>query len=275
MSYRLIAADFDGTLVPIEYQEILPRTRAAIAAARAQGVVFTLVSGRAIAGLQHILVKFGVDPQGLYLIGFNGAQVVQAWDGAQLSSFRLDRQLASQAVKIALSFDVAVMIPEGDQVFTNRLDHETVNFETGHNGTTAVLTEQWDDLGFDPCKVLFGGENGELQRLAQVLRERFDEMSEVLFSASFLLEFNAKGVTKGNSLRGLCETIGIDIADTIAFGDNHNDISMLQAAGLGVAMGNAVPEAKKAADLVTADSAEDGIAVTLEELGLAPKTAQQ
>lgn len=268
MTYRLIATDFDDTLVPLGHQEILPRTKEAIAQARALGAVFALVSGRAIAGLHNIVAKFDIDTQGLYLIGFNGAQIVQAWDDKQLYSQRLDRQTARQVIGVALTYDVTVMIPEGDKVFTNRPDAYSVAFETGHNATTPVRDETLAVTEIDPCKVLIGGEQAELERLAADLQTRFGNQTEVLFSATFLLEVNAAGITKGNALRGLCEAIGIDIAEAVAFGDNYNDVSMLRAAGLGVAMGNAVPDAKEAADMVTADCLDDGIAVALAELGM-------
>ena len=64
----------------------------------------------------------------------------------------------------------------------------------------------------------------------------------------------------------LCEKIGIDLADTIAFGDEQNDLSLIENAGLGVAMGNAVPELKKAADLITCTNQDDGLSVVLEQI---------
>jgi len=74
------------------------------------------------------------------------------------------------------------------------------------------------------------------------------------------VEINAAAATKGEALRGLCDALGIALEETIAFGDGLNDISMLRAAGLGVAMGNAVPAVKAAADEVTADCDAHGVA---------------
>jgi len=266
MDYALVATDFDGTLLPIGHDEILPRTREAIRRVRRQGVRFVIVSGRATTGLLNITRKFDIDTDGLYLIGFNGASAVQAWDGTTLFSHRLDLALARQVIARALAFDVVVMVPEGAEVFTNRPDSYAVAFETGANGTTSVELADPSVIGFAPCKVLLGGDHAELVRLEADLVSRFGEQTEILFSADFLLEVNARGVTKGEALAGLCEALGIPVERSIAFGDNHNDIPMLKAAGLGVAMANGVPEALAAADRVTLADTEDGVAVVLDEL---------
>ena len=73
-------------------------------------------------------------------------------------------------------------------------------------------------------------------------------------------------VSKGNALRIIATDLHIDPEEIVAFGDNHNDIGMLQVAGLGVAMGNAHEEVKAAADYVTLSNAEDGVAVVIEDL---------
>jgi len=80
------------------------------------------------------------------------------------------------------------------------------------------------------------------------------------------LELNIASATKGGGLRALCRIRGVDPAEAVAFGDGTNDASMIQAAGLGVAMGNAAPELIAVADRVTLSNNEDGVAVLLEEL---------
>ena len=79
-----------------------------------------------------------------------------------------------------------------------------------------------------------------------------------------MLEVSAEGVTKANALKWLCAEWAIPAERVAAFGDQNNDKEMLEWAGLGVAMGNAVPEAKEAADLVTTSNDEDGVALVLE-----------
>ena len=78
------------------------------------------------------------------------------------------------------------------------------------------------------------------------------------------LELNAAGATKGAALAALCRALGVDPLDTAAFGDGTNDVSMLAAAGVGVAMANGAPETRQAADLVTVSNQEDGVALVLD-----------
>ena len=75
---------------------------------------------------------------------------------------------------------------------------------------------------------------------------------DVSYSSNRYLEFNQKGVNKGSGLRKLAELLGVDMKDTIAIGDNYNDLTMIQAAGLGVGVGNTVEELKPLCDYVTA-----------------------
>ena len=90
--------------------------------------------------------------------------------------------------------------------------------------------------------------------------------NRVTASASNNLEFNSAEAHKGNALRRFAEHLGLTLENCAAFGDGLNDLSMVQAAGLGVAMANAVPEVKAAAARVTLSNDEDGVAAVLEEL---------
>ncbi|MBR6603189.1 MAG: HAD-IIB family hydrolase, partial [Clostridia bacterium] len=85
-------------------------------------------------------------------------------------------------------------------------------------------------------------------------------------SEKTLFEILPKGSGKGNVLPKLSEHLGIDMRKTIAVGDYHNDISMLKAAGLGIAVSNAQPEVKKAADMVTVSNDEDAIAKIISDI---------
>ena len=96
------------------------------------------------------------------------------------------------------------------------------------------------------------------------LPERYPTLA-VTSSVPFNIEINSALSTKGRALERLCEMLGIDPADTVAFGDGSNDISLLRAAGCGVAMENAEPAVKAAADRVTGTNDDSGVAMVLEE----------
>ena len=115
-------------------------------------------------------------------------------------------------------------------------------------------------------KLLCAAEPEYLQERWRSMAEPFDGRLSAMFTADFYFEFMAPGVDKGRALAGALPKLGIDASEVVAFGDGQNDVSMIKWAGVGVAMGNAIDEAKAAADMVTASNNEDGIALALDEI---------
>lgn len=265
MTFTMVATDFDDTLVPIG-GKLSERNRAALERVRSQGVTVAIVSGRTSHGLRAQLERNGVDPQGLYLIGYNGAMACQAWDEKPLFSHKLDLELARRAARAASAFEVALMIPEGRYVYTNWPDHFSVVFEATSNDAEIVPLDSLAELPVEPHKMLIGGEPDVLIAAQQALDAQFGAEAEVVISASFLMEFTAKGVHKGEALTGLCRALGVPLEQVVVIGDNHNDAYMFGIGGCSVAVGNAVPDLLALADRVTGSSAEDGVAVVLDEL---------
>ncbi len=265
MPYRLVATDFDDTLVPLG-SRLSDRNRAALARIRDAGAQLVIVSGRTIHGLQTQLRRHAIETEGLYLIGYNGATAVRADDGVPLFAKRLDPQLAARAAEVISGFDAAYMAHNEDVVYTNRIDHFAVPFEAKENDSRPIEVAGLADLPFVPHKILIGAEYTELVRVAEALRAEFGEVAEVTLSNDFLCEFTAKGVHKGDALRGLCGALGVPLAEVVVFGDNHNDFPMFGVGAFSVAVANAVPELLAAADRVTASCPEDGFAQVIEEL---------
>jgi len=204
MLYDLVASDFDMTLCP-PGGVVGERTRAAIRRVREAGAHFTVVSGRTTAGLLHNLALQRIDLEGMYVIGFNGAAVAQAWDGAHIVSRTLDADLAAEVVRQARQHPVDVMIPHEDLIHTEAPERPFPQHEARSNATALNMVTDLAATGIDPQR-------------------------------------------------------------TLAFGDNHNDIPMIVQAGLGVAVGNAVPELLAAADRVTGTCEDEGVADVLDEL---------
>ena len=108
-----------------------------------------------------------------------------------------------------------------------------------------------------------------LIRLAETLNTELPDLIDCFFSSIDYLEIVPKGLNKGNAVRNMCRMLGIDLADTIAVGDEENDLTMIEAAGVGVAMANGIPAAKALADYVTTrDNNHDGIAEVVEKFML-------
>ena len=145
-------------------------------------------------------------------------------------------------------------------------DHWLVAEEAESNDTDVVVLDDWSALPITPYKIIMGGEAAQMVEVEAAISAEFGELAEVVFSASYLVEFTAKGVHKGEALVGLCGAIGVPLDEVVVIGDNHNDVFMFGLGGLSVAVANAVPELIEIADKVTASCRDDGVAELLDEL---------
>ena len=277
--YHLLALDIDGTLLNSE-RVITPRTRAAVLAARAAGMVVVIATGRGPRSARTVVAGLGLgDP--LVLVATQGATV---WDNGQLVLHQpLAATAARRVVEHSLAAGVAALVVPalhggetmylaGSTAATDRL-RGYAELNGGH-----VRPYDPAALHDDPLAVYM---MDDWRRLTAV-NERLtgDPAAQgrwrVIFSRTALattaaVEVLHPRVSKGLALDVLCRRFGIESEHVLAFGDNVNDVEMLEFAGLGVAMDNGSPEAHAVADRITASNDEDGIAVVLEELGLAPR----
>lgn len=137
--------------------------------------------------------------------------------------------------------------------------------EATANFQEVVVLDRLELVPAPAHKVLVSGRPDVLAARHRAIADPFAGRLDFAFSAPTHYECLPPGVHKGAALAHYCELTGIDIADTVAFGDNENDIEMLRIAGTGVAMGNALESARVVADAVTADNDSDGIALALAE----------
>ena len=166
------------------------------------------------------------------------------------------------------------MINDETFMYVNDVFHNTLHLETGDfniieyesRGGNFQLCE-WRDLAarlnFPLNKILIAGEPAYLQKYHEAIYAPFKETVTAAFSAPFYFEFTAKNIDKARSLEKLTLQLGITAEEVIAFGDGHNDYTMLEWAGTGIAMENAVDELKSIATEVTLSNDNDGIAVAL------------
>ncbi|WP_168582647.1 Cof-type HAD-IIB family hydrolase [Gephyromycinifex aptenodytis] len=265
MSYRLIVTDIDGTLLSRQGL-ILPGTRAELARARAAGATLALASGRPLPGLRRLVRDMHLDPSGLVLIGVNGAVVADAASGQVYNRRALEPSITARICTIAQSYPVTTMFCAGDDLIAADPDAERVGMEVKGNEMNFVHLPDMTRVEVPVDKVLLCGPNKVLTELAGVIRAEVGQDTESSFSAPYYFEATAAGVDKGSAVRAYAESVSIPMEQVVAFGDNYNDLPMINAAGMGVAMGNAVEEVRAAADRVTASHDEEGIAEVLADL---------
>jgi len=277
----LIALDMDGTLLNGE-GKISERNRAAIAAAQAQGHIVAVVTGRAHKDALAPLREAGIICP---IASLNGA-VVTLEDGTVISEAPLERATVRSALEwVREQSDLYCETYTGDAVYVglhNRAQWEAlvsemadaapevkrlVNKQFQQARVTYVddIRTVWDDPEQVMYKLLIFSLDRERLRDAA---SRFAPLPGVTVTSSHPhnIEMNNERATKGEALKQLAFHYGIDVRDTVAFGDSHNDLSMFEVAGYRVAMRNAEPELKAICDMVTSSHEEDGVAAGLEQV---------
>ena len=266
MRYKAIALDIDGTLTNSK-KEVSDKTRLSLIEAQKAGFKLILASGRPTIGLEALAKKLEFDKFGGILLSYNGGNVVDYLTGKCLYEKVIDLNAAKEVLKFLKEFNVTAMITENDTLVVEDKNGYKVDYESEINKLKIKEVSLLSDyIKKSPCKILVSGNHDELNGVLNKVKERFSNEIDVYFSAEFYLEIVAKGINKATSLKGALEKLNIKRDELIAFGDERNDMTMIEFAGLGVAMGNAIKELKEIANEVTLSNDEDGIAHTINRI---------
>lgn len=274
MTVRLIATDLDGTLLRDDLS-VAPRTRRALDAARAAGIVVVPVTARQPRGTRMIAEQAGfID----WALCGNGAQCVHLGTGEVLFEAHVDvavQRAVAEALRERVPGVLFVSVREAGEVFVAQdgyaaiadfEDHKRDPATMGRYDLAAVLAEP--SLKF----VVRHPGLAPAALVAEIRALGLDGFA-VTHSGAPFAEVLAEGVNKAWGVARLCDRLGIERSEVLAFGDAPNDAELLAWAGHGVAMANAHPEAREAADELTVSNQQDGVAVVLERLlGRGPGT---
>lgn len=266
---KLILTDLDGTLLRDD-KHLSPANRCALERASARGCQVVLATGRSYASLPRELRAL---PFLRYFIFMNGAKVYDRERDRVLYRAEIDPETVERLLDMLTPLDLSVDCYQHDrgyidQRYYDRLDYY-VKDETARRHERVSRTPLSDFRG----TIRAGG--GAVQKFqcffphpehsSAVIQQLRREFPQLAFSSSLPgnLEINASGATKGEALLALCRELRLDPAETVAFGDGTNDLTMLRQAGIGVAMANGAPEVLAAADLTAPSNQDDGVAEIL------------
>ena len=262
---KLIALDLDGTLLTTD-KKLTDRTKEVLKAARDRGIKIVLTTGRPLKAMDFFLHELGTDGQeDEYTITFNGG-LVQKNTGEILDKtvFSIDdvARLYEETEKLGLPLDA---ISEGT-VYQIQSDQESLYAK--FNPALTFVPVAFEDLSshmtYNKCVTAFAQEPLD-EAIQQISPELFDQY-EIFKSRELLLEWSPKNVHKATGLAKLIKHLGIDQSQVMACGDEANDLSMIEWAGLGVAMQNAVPAVKAVANVITPmTNDEEAVAWAIEE----------
>ena len=262
---KLIGVDVDGTLLNSE-NKITPKTRQALIRAGEMGHKIVIASGRPTDAVKDLAKELKFDKFDGLLSNYNGGTITNYSSGKVLVNHNLDRNLALEILDKTRFLNI--IVPYKDMILSDKY-HKFLEAEKKLLGLEArIVSDIRDKLDFDPNKILFAAEPENLEENIPFLKENFGHKTSQVRSHRNYYEIMPKGLSKGNSLLEIADYFGIDQADIIAFGDEMNDASMIEIAGTGVAMANAVEPIKNMADYLTLSNDEDGIGDYLEKFVL-------
>lgn len=267
MKYKLLVIDVDGTLLD-RWRTISPDNREALVKAVDSGIRITLCTGRAARACTAILNQLSLDG---YHTFFDGALVSNPDTGEEVYARHLSQTVVREAIGFARSTGLDLDLYSTTQYYVERetwsadahrqffnLEPALVNFDNLWNqekiikiGLVATSAPEGEKVK-NFCRH-FGGSC------------TFTWARTPAYSEARFINMVAPGVSKGKAVEVLAEHLGIPMSHVIAIGDGINDISMLSVAGLAIAMGNAPEEVKAAADHITLDVTEGGLAAAIEK----------
>ena len=269
MRFRLLVADIDGTLVTSD-RKITPRVLDAVRAAQGKGVRVCLATGRIWPSAQTYFQQLGADPPAIL---YNGGLVYDFRTDTVLRRVPLDYEEARAVLELLREFPtVQPHLYVGDRVYTGRRSQDTQRYQRKDSLEVEEVGDLVAFLPREPMKILVIGSRSDLLKLKDRIAQLPISINAV-FSEDTFLEILPRGSSKGSALEFVAHYLGIPLSEIVAVGDNLNDLEMICAAGLGVAMGNAPAELKAHAGYVTATNDEEGLAEVIERFILNTKAS--
>ena len=269
MEKRMLFLDLDGTLLD-DRKQITPGNRKALEEALQRGHGVIITTGRPLKSAMAQARKLGLDKPGCLLIAYNGA-VIYDWEKQeQIFARTLEIPTVLEVFDYVNRLGVHIQTYDTwDVLVEKRCDDAAVRrycdmIIMNHR----VMNDVHTDLTEEPVKCLvidYDDRTGPLA-VEKWLKEEMAEKVDCFFSCDAYLEVVPKGMSKGEAVKMLCQMMDIPIENAVAVGDAANDLSMIEMAGIGVAMANGTAEVKAVAQYITQrDNNHDGIAEVVEK----------
>ena len=270
IKYTMIVSDVDGTLFQKD-NKLDPVTVELVRKFHNSGGIFTLATGRMKKSIEPFIQTLQI---GFPVIVYNGAQIIDPVTNQVLTAHTLDRELAREALRLLKRFPLDLIMHVNQQPYVRGYSEAVVD-HMKKDGIHCHVTKEFDELiEAPPTKMLIIGNPNLLQQFADQLIANVGYDFHPVYSSWNYLEILPADATKGNALKTLSTIRGIPLERIVAIGDERNDVSMLKAAGLGVAVANANEEVIHQADRVTTGSWNKGLEEVIREIILSNQAAQ-
>jgi len=269
MEYKMIVLDMDDTLLRDDHT-ISDRTKIALDKVQQKGVKVVLASGRPAFAMKSTAKELGLDKYESYIVSFNGATITDCKTDETIFERSLSKDIAHLLYDYSKEHNVHIHTYLNDDIITEK-NNKYTDIESDITGMEIITIDNFKKaVKGNVIKVLMLEDPEYLKKVESKLKPKLKDKLNMTISKPFFLEFMDKGIDKGTTLSRLIHKLDIKQEEVMAFGDSYNDLSMIEFAGLGVAMGNAPEDIKSKSDLVTDCNMSDGIAKVLERLILNP-----
>ena len=267
MDVQIIALDIDGTLTD-DQKNISNITLEALIEAEKKGIRLVLASARPASGLFSIRDQLKMEQFGGILMSYNGGRITDC-AGNTFYEISMGLTMTRRILRFLEELPVTVIVDDGKMFYVTDKNGYKVEYECRNNQMQCTEVGNLADwLTFSPIKILLAVDPMKIYEVQEQIRNFLPEDLTVVRTAAFYLEIFPRRINKGQGLCDICRILKIDVRNSIAFGDSENDIPMLKAAGIGIAMKNAEMDVKKASDMSTLSNNEDGIPYALRALNV-------
>lgn len=270
--YKLVAIDMDGTLLN-EKKEISQENYDMIQKAREQGKKVVIATGRPLIGIISHLNNLNLVSDEDYVVAYNGSLVQTTKSGKVVSQASLSREDYKELYDLSQECGVHIHALTDKEVITPVYNKYTqVEADINDIPIEVMGVEDVPD-GMPIIKAMFIDDPEKLDKALEMLPQAIKDKYNILRSAPFFLEFLHKSANKGTGVKAVADALGYSAEEVICIGDAGNDLAMVEYAGLGVAMDNAFPELKDAADYITKSNEDHGVAHVIEKFMLGEEVA--
>lgn len=246
---------------------VTQRVTEAVSYALSQGIIVTLASGRMFRLVEPFVSHLGLTSP---VICYGGAMIVEPPTRRTIYERGVPLELAQKVIKEARARQLDARAYVDNDVFVDRILPGRFNYESLTRIKAIEVGDLLTHLKRDPSHLAIDSPPEGTRGLVEEMRTRFGSSLHVTTGHPLLVEFSRPMVHKGTALTWLANHLGIPRDQTLAIGDDWNDVEMLRAAGLGVAVANAHPRVLGLAGRIVPSVADDGVAVALEDIVLAP-----
>ena len=264
MAYEILVVDIDGTLVTTD-KVISPKTREKLIEVQEAGIKVVIASGRSPMGIMHLAKEIRLDDFGGYVLAYNGGRITNCQTGELIYNVSLPTDVIPEIYEFSQKHGTGIMTYRNNMIMAANQSDEYIDFDGDACHIPVFVSHNFvEDITEPINKFLLTGKPELLAELEPIAVKQFENRLSVYRSEGFYLETMPLGIDKAYGLSRLLKHLGLERRQMICLGDGFNDISMLQFAGLGVAMDNASDQVKAAADYITRSCDEDGVVHVIE-----------